>query len=123
METDALQMFDRLDILISLREYPEARKILINKGRELLRKDNLLDENAPEEQKSAEEMTEELQSSVRILQIRVARLLAEHTNTETKLRERISYLESKLRKYAVLAKEKEAQLEDENSNQFEDEGN
>uniref|UniRef100_A0A915NW44 Cyclic nucleotide-binding domain-containing protein n=1 Tax=Meloidogyne floridensis TaxID=298350 RepID=A0A915NW44_9BILA len=54
---------------------------------------------------------------------RVARLLAEHTNTETKLRERISYLESKLRKYAVLAKEKEAQLEDENSNQFEDEGN
>jgi len=32
-------------------------------------------------------------------------------------------LESKLRKYAVLAKEKEAQLEDENSNQFEDEGN
>nr|CAD2158690.1 unnamed protein product [Meloidogyne enterolobii] len=123
METDAQQMFDRLDILISLREYPEARKILINKGRELLRKDNLLDENAPEEQKSAEEMTEELQSSVRILQIRVARLLAEHTNTETKLRERISYLESKLRKYAVLAKEKEAQLEDENSNQFEDEGN
>ncbi|CAK5088564.1 unnamed protein product [Meloidogyne enterolobii] len=118
-----LFVLNKVDLWIALREYPEARKILINKGRELLRKDNLLDENAPEEQKSAEEMTEELQSSVRILQIRVARLLAEHTNTETKLRERISYLESKLRKYAVLAKEKEAQLEDENSNQFEDEGN
>uniref|UniRef100_A0A915M8L4 Cyclic nucleotide-binding domain-containing protein n=1 Tax=Meloidogyne javanica TaxID=6303 RepID=A0A915M8L4_MELJA len=118
-----LFVLNKVDLWIALREYPEARKILINKGRELLRKDNLLDENAPEEQKSAEEMTEELQSSVRILQIRVARLLAEHTNTETKLRERISYLESKLRKYAVLAKEKEAQLEDENFNQFEDEGN
>ena len=39
-------------------------------GRELLRKDNLLDENAPEEQKTAEEIAEELQSAVRILQIR-----------------------------------------------------
>uniref|UniRef100_A0A1I8B0G0 Cyclic nucleotide-binding domain-containing protein n=1 Tax=Meloidogyne hapla TaxID=6305 RepID=A0A1I8B0G0_MELHA len=117
-----LFVLNKVDLWIALREYPEARKILINKGRELLRKDNLLDENAPEEQKSVEEMTEELQSSVRILQIRVARLMAEHTNTETKLRERISYLESKLRKYAILAKEKEAQLENENSNQFEDEG-
>nr|CAD2200681.1 unnamed protein product [Meloidogyne enterolobii] len=65
-----LFVLNKVDLWIALREYPEARKILINKGRELLRKDNLLDENAPEEQKSAEEMTEELQSSVRILQIR-----------------------------------------------------
>nr|WDE20387.1 TAX4 [Meloidogyne graminicola] len=101
-----LFVLNKVDLWIALREYPEARKVLINKGRELLRKDNLLDENAPEEQKSAEEMTEELQSSVRILQIRVARLLAEQTNTETKLRERISYLESKLRNMLFWLKKK-----------------
>uniref|UniRef100_A0A914GYN5 Cyclic nucleotide-binding domain-containing protein n=1 Tax=Globodera rostochiensis TaxID=31243 RepID=A0A914GYN5_GLORO len=79
-----LFVLNKSDLWIALREYPEARKILINKGRELLRKDNLLDENAPEEQKTAEEQVEELQGSVHVLQTRIARLVAEHTNTETK---------------------------------------
>jgi hypothetical protein len=35
-----------------------------------LKKDNLLDENAPEENRIPEEIAEELQSSVRILQTR-----------------------------------------------------
>lgn len=38
----------------------------------MLRKDNLLDENAPEENKTAEEIAEELQQSVRIVQTRYA---------------------------------------------------
>uniref|UniRef100_A0A915DPV8 Cyclic nucleotide-gated channel C-terminal leucine zipper domain-containing protein n=1 Tax=Ditylenchus dipsaci TaxID=166011 RepID=A0A915DPV8_9BILA len=70
-------------------------------GRELLRKDNLLDETASEDNKTVEEMSEDLQSSVRILQTRIARLTAEHTNTETKLQDRIIYLEKKLKKYGA----------------------
>jgi hypothetical protein len=38
---------------------------------------------------------------------RIARLMAEQTNTETKLRARIGYLEGKLRKYADLSGENE----------------
>ena len=63
-----LFVLNKNDLWTALREYPEARKILINKvmmisviflnkiipkGRELLRKDNLLDENAPIENKTA----------------------------------------------------------------------
>ncbi|CAD5221594.1 unnamed protein product [Bursaphelenchus xylophilus] len=91
-----LFVLNKTDLWNALREYPEARKILINKGRELLRKDNLLDETAPVESKTAEEMADELQNSVRILQTRLARLMAEHTNTESKLKERVHYLERKL---------------------------
>ena len=35
------------------------------------------------------------------MNFRVARLTAEYTNTNTKLRERIEYLEAKLKKYAT----------------------
>ena len=52
----------------ALREYPDARRMLIQKGRDLLRKDNLLDESAPEENKTAEELAIELQTQLASLQ-------------------------------------------------------
>lgn len=45
---------------------------LLHQGRELLKKDNLLDENAPEEQQTVEELAEQLNSSVKVLQTRYA---------------------------------------------------
>uniref|UniRef100_A0A183BTQ4 Cyclic nucleotide-binding domain-containing protein n=1 Tax=Globodera pallida TaxID=36090 RepID=A0A183BTQ4_GLOPA len=107
-----LFVLNKSDLWIALREYPEARKILINKGRELLRKDNLLDENAPEEQKTAEEQVEELQGSVHVLQTRIARLVAEHTNTETKVRGRIAELERLLNTYQKLLEDNEKMKDD-----------
>ncbi|KAI1724650.1 cyclic nucleotide-binding domain-containing protein [Ditylenchus destructor] len=104
-------VFGELSIL-NIAEYPDARKILIQKGRELLRKDNLLDESAPEENKTAEEISDELQSSIRILQTRIARLTGEHTNTERKLQERIRYLEAKLRKYGAMLDRESSEDED-----------
>ncbi|KAL3103130.1 hypothetical protein niasHS_002316 [Heterodera schachtii] len=108
-----LFVLNKNDLWTALREYPEARKIMIGKGRELLRKDNLLDENAPEEQKTAEEQIDELQASVHVLQTRIARLVAEHTNTETKVRGRISELEKLLNKYETLLEEDGHQTDDE----------
>ncbi|KAJ1352131.1 Phosphatidylinositol 4,5-bisphosphate levels regulator protein [Parelaphostrongylus tenuis] len=88
-----LFVLNKNDLWNALREYPDARKLLLAKGRELLKKDNLLDENAPEEQQTVEELAEQLNNSVKVLQTRMARLIAEHTSTETKLNSRIEYLE------------------------------
>uniref|UniRef100_A0A0N4ZTY7 Cyclic nucleotide-binding domain-containing protein n=1 Tax=Parastrongyloides trichosuri TaxID=131310 RepID=A0A0N4ZTY7_PARTI len=98
-----LFVLNKQDLWNALKEYPEARKMLIAKGREILKKDNLLDENAPEEQSTVEEIAEELQNSIKVLQTRLARLTAEYTNTENKLRNRIEYLEKRLRKYQVIS--------------------
>ena len=38
------------DLWEALQEYPEARRTLIEKGRQLLRKDNLLDEEVAKRQ-------------------------------------------------------------------------
>uniref|UniRef100_A0A914YBR3 Cyclic nucleotide-binding domain-containing protein n=1 Tax=Panagrolaimus superbus TaxID=310955 RepID=A0A914YBR3_9BILA len=90
------------DLWEALREYPEARHMLIQKGRELLRKDNLLDESAPHENKTAEELALELQQQLTVVQTRMAKLLAEQTNQNIKLQHRIEYLEARLGKYENL---------------------
>ncbi|VDN21545.1 unnamed protein product, partial [Cylicostephanus goldi] len=63
-----LFVLNKNDLWNALREYPDARKLLMAKGRELLKKDNLLDENAPEEQQTVEELAEQLTNSVKVLQ-------------------------------------------------------
>ena len=65
-----LFVLSKTDLWNALREYPDARKLLLAKGREILKKDNLLDENAPEEQKTVEEIADHLNNAVRVLQKR-----------------------------------------------------
>ncbi len=50
-----------------------------------MRKDNLLDENAPELIETAEERAEKMDATVDHLTTRLARLLAEHANANRKL--------------------------------------
>ncbi|VDD92346.1 unnamed protein product [Enterobius vermicularis] len=92
-----LFVLNKNDLWNALKEYPDARKLLIAKGREILRKDNLLDENAPEEQISAEEMTEVLFGKLKTVQTRLARITSEHISTKAKLMKRIEYLEEQLK--------------------------
>uniref|UniRef100_A0A915PEP8 Cyclic nucleotide-binding domain-containing protein n=1 Tax=Setaria digitata TaxID=48799 RepID=A0A915PEP8_9BILA len=87
------------DLWTALKEYPDARKLLIAKGREILRKDGLLDEDAPEEQMTAEEMAKSLQNTLKIMQTKMARFVAEFTSVKSKLLARIEYLETQLAKY------------------------
>ncbi|GMS89694.1 hypothetical protein PENTCL1PPCAC_11868, partial [Pristionchus entomophagus] len=94
-----LFVLNKNDLWIALKEYPDARKMLLVKGRELLRKDNLLDDDAPDEQASPEEVVDDLLQAINVLQTRVARLMAEKTNTEAKLTGRIDILEKELEKY------------------------
>ncbi|VDN53011.1 unnamed protein product [Dracunculus medinensis] len=87
------------DLWDALKEYPDARKLLIAKGREILRKDGLLDENAPEEQTTVEELAQNLQIALKNMQTRMARFVAEFTSTKSKLLKRIEYLELEMNKY------------------------
>uniref|UniRef100_A0A5S6PUG6 Cyclic-nucleotide-gated cation channel, putative n=1 Tax=Brugia malayi TaxID=6279 RepID=A0A5S6PUG6_BRUMA len=89
------------DLWTALKEYPDARKLLIAKGREILRKDGLLDEDAPEEQMTAEEMAKNLQNTLKIMQTKMARFAAEFSSVKTKLLARIEYLETQLAKYQI----------------------
>jgi len=45
-----LFVLSKEDLWDSLGEYPEAKRTLIEKGRQLLRKDNLLDEEVAKQQ-------------------------------------------------------------------------
>ncbi|KAK6056408.1 hypothetical protein COOONC_06086 [Cooperia oncophora] len=103
-----LFVLNKNDLWNALREYPDARKLLLAKGRELLKKDNLLDENAPEEQQTVEELAELLNNSVKVLQTRMARLIAEHTSTETKLNARIEFLEKQLHRYKTMVRKQKS---------------
>uniref|UniRef100_A0A8R1Y1E8 Cyclic nucleotide-binding domain-containing protein n=1 Tax=Onchocerca volvulus TaxID=6282 RepID=A0A8R1Y1E8_ONCVO len=90
---------NKCDLWTALKEYPDARKLLIAKGREILRKDGLLDEDAPEEQMTAEEMAKSLQNTLKIMQTKMARFATEFNSVKSKLLARIEYLETQLAKY------------------------
>ncbi|XP_030766128.1 cyclic nucleotide-gated cation channel subunit A isoform X2 [Sitophilus oryzae] len=87
------------DLLVALSDYPEAKATLIERGCQLLRKDGLLDEDmfkrAKETQHSMEDSIKKLEGTVENLQTRLARLLAEYSASQAKLKQRISRVESR----------------------------
>ncbi|KAI5762542.1 CNGA3 [Gulo gulo luscus] len=88
------------DLMEALTEYPEAKKALEEKGRQILMKDNLIDEDvarAGADPKDIEEKVEHLESSLDTLQTRFARLLAEYNATQMKVKQRLSHLESQVK--------------------------
>ncbi|XP_008523496.1 cyclic nucleotide-gated channel alpha-3 isoform X3 [Equus przewalskii] len=88
------------DLMEALTEYPDAKKALEEKGRQILMKDNLIDEElakAGADPKDIEEKVEHLESSLDILQTRFARLLAEYNSTQMRVKQRLSQLESQVK--------------------------
>ncbi|XP_027806467.2 cyclic nucleotide-gated channel alpha-3 isoform X1 [Marmota flaviventris] len=88
------------DLMEALTEYPEAKKALEEKGRQILMKDNLIDEDvakAGADPKDIEEKVEHLESSLDMLQTRFARLLAEYNSNQMKVKQRLSQLESQVK--------------------------
>ncbi|XP_053662588.1 cyclic nucleotide-gated cation channel subunit A [Anopheles marshallii] len=90
------------DLWETLADYPEARASLTERGCQLLRKDGLLDEavfaNAQQTQDSLESGVARLEQTVENLNLRLARLLAEYSASQAKLKQRISKLEDKVQK-------------------------
>ncbi|KAL1432669.1 hypothetical protein MTO96_012885 [Rhipicephalus appendiculatus] len=87
------------DLWIVLEEYAEAKKMLIERGRSILRRDGLLDEDAvkasEKEQESLQGKCDRLEKALDNLQTRFARLLAEYMAFQVKMKQRISRLEGR----------------------------
>ena len=90
-------VLSKADLWDALREYPEAKKQLIDRGRQILMKDNLLDEELAKQQDLDEETMEtkleKMDVSIDSLQTRFARLLGEFNSAQVKLKQRIAKLE------------------------------
>ncbi|NXY46646.1 CNGA2 protein, partial [Ceuthmochares aereus] len=88
------------DLMEAVTEYPDAKKVLEDRGREILIKEGLLDESAAEEStegKSVEEKLDRLSLNLDTLQARIGRLLSEYNDAQMKLKQRITLLESQMR--------------------------
>nr|XP_020444115.1 cGMP-gated cation channel alpha-1 isoform X2 [Monopterus albus] len=86
------------DLMETLTEYPDAKALLEEKGRQILMKDGLLDlEEAAQgpDPKEMEEKVERMTSTLDALQTQYARLLAEHEAAHSKLKHRVARLEKK----------------------------
>ncbi|KAK9540405.1 hypothetical protein VZT92_002859 [Zoarces viviparus] len=84
------------DLMESLLEYPDAKGMLEDKGREILMKDNLIDldpANIMPEAKELEENVNKLYSTMDLMQLKLKKILGNYKNTEKALRHRIADLE------------------------------
>uniref|UniRef100_A0A6Q2Y9Z9 Cyclic nucleotide-binding domain-containing protein n=1 Tax=Esox lucius TaxID=8010 RepID=A0A6Q2Y9Z9_ESOLU len=80
------------DLMEALTEYPDAKAMLEEKGRQILMKDGLLDLEGPDP-KDMEEKVEKMTETLDLLQTRYARLLAEHEAAQSRLKRRVTKLE------------------------------
>ncbi|PVD34297.1 hypothetical protein C0Q70_05566 [Pomacea canaliculata] len=84
----------------ALTEYPEAKNKLIEVGRQILKKDNLLDEEAlkreKEKQENINQKLERIESTLDNLSTRFARLLSDFNCTQLKLKQRLTKVEKML---------------------------
>lgn len=87
------------DLMEAVTEYPDAKKVLEERGREILTKEGLLDETMASGGlgvMDTEEKVERLESSLDVLQTRFARLLGEFASMQKRLKQRITALERQL---------------------------
>ncbi|XP_064864605.1 cyclic nucleotide-gated cation channel alpha-3-like [Oncorhynchus nerka] len=85
------------DLMESLTEYPDAKKALEEKGKAMLMKDNMIDEdvaNAGADPKDMEEKIQRLDSNIEIIKTKLAKIMAEFTSSQSKIKQRITNIES-----------------------------
>uniref|UniRef100_H0W1J8 Cyclic nucleotide-gated channel alpha-1 n=1 Tax=Cavia porcellus TaxID=10141 RepID=H0W1J8_CAVPO len=88
------------DLMEALTEYPDAKTILEEKGRQILMKDGLLDldiANAGSDPKDLDEKVTQMEGSLDRLQVRFARILAEYESMQQKLKQRLTKVEKFLK--------------------------
>jgi len=95
-----LFVLSKEDLWEALQEYPEARRTLIEKGRQLLRKDNLLDEEVAKrqdmEQISVDQKVDALESIFENVHIRLDRMKSEFELMQVEIDDRLVGVENKL---------------------------
>ncbi|XP_008490131.2 cGMP-gated cation channel alpha-1 [Calypte anna] len=88
------------DLMEALTEYPDAKAMLEEKGKQILMKDGLLDievANSGNDPKDLEEKVNYMQGAMDRLQTKFARLLAEYEATQQKLKKRLTQVEKILK--------------------------
>lgn len=89
------------DLWDVLEDYPEAKEMLIERGKQILLKDGLLDEdalrNAQRERERLEDKYARLEQNLDNLHTRFARLLAEYSASQKRIKQRIYALEKSAR--------------------------
>nr|XP_020640100.1 cyclic nucleotide-gated olfactory channel [Pogona vitticeps] len=88
------------DLMEAVTEYPDAKRVLEERGREILIKEGLLDEAAAAESTEgmeAGQKLDRLESSLETLNARFSRLLAEYDSAQMKLKQRITSLETQVK--------------------------
>ncbi|XP_061658935.1 cyclic nucleotide-gated cation channel-like isoform X2 [Syngnathoides biaculeatus] len=84
------------DLMEAVMEYPDARTVLEERGREILIKEGMLEvaaEGGGLRREDTEEKVERLESSLDGLQARLSRLLGDYAHTQQRLKQRIALLE------------------------------
>ncbi|KAK7929223.1 hypothetical protein WMY93_005618 [Mugilogobius chulae] len=84
------------DLMESLTEYPDAKAMLEEKGRQILMKDGLIDldpANIKPEVKELEEKVTKLYGTMDLMQVKIKKILLNYESTETTLKHRLSDLE------------------------------
>ncbi|KFU95934.1 Cyclic nucleotide-gated channel rod photoreceptor subunit alpha, partial [Chaetura pelagica] len=88
------------DLMEALTEYPDAKAMLEEKGKQILMKDGLLDievANLGSDPKDLEDKVTYMQGAVDRLQTKFARLLAEYDAAQQKLKKRLTKIEKILK--------------------------
>ncbi|XP_062302317.1 cyclic nucleotide-gated channel cone photoreceptor subunit alpha-like [Osmerus eperlanus] len=92
------------DLMSALTDYPDAKGALEDKGRAILMKDNLIDEslaNAGADAKDMEDKVNFLESSYELMQLKFTKLMAEYTNYQNKIKQRITNMENRVKPLRV----------------------
>ncbi|CAI5793966.1 cyclic nucleotide-gated olfactory channel [Podarcis lilfordi] len=88
------------DLMEAVTEYPDAKKVLEERGREILTKEGLLDEATAAEGMEGMDVGQKLsrlEASLDMLNARFSRLLAEYDAAQMKLKQRVTSLETKVK--------------------------
>lgn len=85
------------DLWEALSEYPEAKKNLLDKGRQMLKKDDLIDEEKAKMEEAAQETLQQkidrLDCTLETISTRFSRLLAEYSSFQIRMKQRLTKLE------------------------------
>jgi len=85
------------DLWEALAEYPEAKKNLLDKGRQMLMKDDLIDEERAKQEEAAQETLQQkidrLDCTLESISTRFSRLLAEYSSFQIRIKQRVTKLE------------------------------
>lgn len=83
----------------AVTEYPDAKRVLEERGREILMREGLLDENevAASIEADVQKKLEQLETNMETLYTRFPCLLAEYPGAQQKLKQHIMVLETKMK--------------------------